>query len=82
MIRATAVTTVLIFAAVGLASPAWADERLDGEYTFINGPTIEHLEHHDAVQPGSHVWRDDLDVHRVDRADFPDDRRPVDRRTS
>ena len=40
IIRATAAVIVaLTGSAVGLASPAWADERLDGEYTFINGPT-------------------------------------------
>ncbi len=38
MLRAAAVATVLIFAAGGLAAPARADERLDGDYTFIDGP--------------------------------------------
>ena len=31
-------TAALAAAAVGLASPASADDRLDGDYTFINGP--------------------------------------------
>ena len=25
--------------AIGLASPAWADAQLDGDYTFVDGPT-------------------------------------------
>ena len=35
------VLVALAFAglAVGSAAPAWADERLDGDYTFVNGPT-------------------------------------------
>ena len=37
--QAVAVTVAVAVTAIGLASPAWADERLDGEYTFINGPT-------------------------------------------
>lgn len=36
--RTMAVAVAVIGSAVGLASPAWADERLDGDYTFINGP--------------------------------------------
>ena len=28
----------MVGAAVCSAGPAWADERLDGDYTFINGP--------------------------------------------
>ncbi|AEV72632.1 hypothetical protein MycrhN_2030 [Mycolicibacterium rhodesiae NBB3] len=38
MIRAVAASGVLAVVAVGLACPAWADDRLDGQYTFINGP--------------------------------------------
>jgi len=37
--QAVAVTFAVTGIAIGSASPAWADERLDGEYTFINGPT-------------------------------------------
>jgi len=37
--RAMAVAVAVIFAAVGLASPAWADEPLDGYYIFTNGAT-------------------------------------------
>ena len=37
--QAMAITVAVICAAVGLASPAWADERLDGDYTFVNGAT-------------------------------------------
>ena len=37
--QAMAVTCAVTGIAIGSASPAWADERLDGEYTFINGPT-------------------------------------------
>lgn len=39
MIRTTAATTALVGMAVVLAGPAWADDRLDGDFTFINGPT-------------------------------------------
>jgi hypothetical protein len=39
IVRATAISVALTGIAIGSASPAWADERLDGEYTFINGPT-------------------------------------------
>jgi hypothetical protein len=39
IIRAVVATLALAGVAIGLASPAWADERLDGEYRFINGPT-------------------------------------------
>ena len=38
IVRAIAITAAVGGIAIGLASPAWADERLDGEYTFINGP--------------------------------------------
>jgi len=38
MIRTTAATTALVGMAVVLAGPAWADDRLDGDFTFINGP--------------------------------------------
>ena len=37
--RTMAVAVAVTGAAVGLASPAWADEPLDGDYTFINGAT-------------------------------------------
>ena len=39
MIRAVAAFSVLAGVSVGLASPGWADDRLDGAYTFITGPT-------------------------------------------
>ena len=39
MIRATVATTALVCAAVVLAGPARADDRLDGDFRFINGPT-------------------------------------------
>jgi hypothetical protein len=39
MIRAVAATCVLAGLATGLAGPAWADDRLDGDFRFINGPT-------------------------------------------
>ncbi|BBW99919.1 hypothetical protein BST36_19560 [Mycolicibacterium moriokaense] len=38
MIRSTAATTALVAVAVALAGTAWADDRLDGDFTFINGP--------------------------------------------
>jgi hypothetical protein len=37
--RAMAVAVAVTGAAVGSASPAWADNRLDGDFTFVNGPT-------------------------------------------
>lgn len=37
--RAMVVTVAVTCTAVGLASPAWADERLDGDYTFVDGAT-------------------------------------------
>ncbi|MDQ2637650.1 MAG: hypothetical protein M3Y83_12310 [Actinomycetota bacterium] len=37
--RATVAAAALTGAAIGLASPAWSDGRLDGEYRFVNGPT-------------------------------------------
>ena len=37
--RTMAVAVAVTCTAVGLASPAWADERLDGDYTFVNGAT-------------------------------------------
>ena len=37
--RAMAVAVAVTGAAVGLASPAWADEPLDGDYIFTNGAT-------------------------------------------
>lgn len=39
IIRATAAAVALTGAAHGLAAPAWAQEQLSGDYTFINGPT-------------------------------------------
>jgi hypothetical protein len=36
--RAMAITVAVTCTAVGLASPAWADEQLDGDYTFVDGP--------------------------------------------
>ena len=39
IIRAMAIAVAVTCGAVGLASPAWADERLDGDYTFVNGAT-------------------------------------------
>jgi hypothetical protein len=39
--RAMAVAVAVTCTAVGLASPAWADDRLAGDYTFDDGgPTI------------------------------------------
>jgi hypothetical protein len=38
ILRATTATLFLACSAVGLAAPAWADEQLNGNYTFINGP--------------------------------------------
>ena len=38
--RTMAVAVAVTCAAVGLASPAWADDQqLDGDYTFVDGPT-------------------------------------------
>lgn len=39
IVRAAAIAIAITGTGIGSASPAWADERLDGEYTFINGPT-------------------------------------------
>ena len=39
MIRAVAASCVLAGMATGLAGPAAADDRLDGNFSFINGPT-------------------------------------------
>ncbi|WP_442010831.1 hypothetical protein [Mycobacterium sp. 2YAF39] len=39
IIRTAAVFGTLAAVAAGLAGPAWADDRLDGDFTFINGPT-------------------------------------------
>src|SRR4051812_49781983 len=36
--RAMAITVAVTCTAIGLASPAWADEQLDGDYTFVDGP--------------------------------------------
>jgi hypothetical protein len=37
--QAAAVAVAVTCAAIGLASPAWADERLDGDYTLVSdGP--------------------------------------------
>ena len=41
--RAMVVTVAVTCTAVGLASPAWADERLDGDYTFVDGATTTNL---------------------------------------
>ena len=38
LFRAMAVAVAVTGAAVGSASPAWADDRLDGDFTFVNGP--------------------------------------------
>ena len=37
--RAMAIAVALTCTTIGLASPAWADDRLDGDYTFVNGAT-------------------------------------------
>ena len=37
--RAMALAVAVTGAAVGLAGPAWADDRLDGAYTYMDGPT-------------------------------------------
>ena len=37
--RTMALAVAVTCTAVGLASPAWADERLDGDYTFVSGAT-------------------------------------------
>ncbi|OBF39628.1 hypothetical protein A5724_08100 [Mycobacterium sp. ACS1612] len=37
--HAMAAALAVTCAAVGLASPAWADTQLDGDYTFVDGPT-------------------------------------------
>ncbi len=39
IVRATAISVALTGIAIGSASPAWADERLDGAYTFVDGAT-------------------------------------------
>jgi hypothetical protein len=39
IVRKMTITAAVAGIAIGSASPAWADDRLDGEYTFINGPT-------------------------------------------
>jgi hypothetical protein len=38
--RAVAVAVAFAGTAVVSAGPAWADEQLNGDYTFINGPTM------------------------------------------
>ena len=39
--QATAIAVAVTSTAIGLAGPAWADERLDGDYTLISdGPAI------------------------------------------
>lgn len=38
IIRAAAVAVVVVGSAIGLASPASADDRLEGDYAFTNGP--------------------------------------------
>jgi hypothetical protein len=37
--RGTAIAVAITCTAVGLASPAWADVQLDGNYTFVNEGT-------------------------------------------
>lgn len=37
--RATVVAAAITGVTIGLASPAWADGRLEGDYRLINGPT-------------------------------------------
>jgi hypothetical protein len=37
--QAMAIAVAVTCTAIGLASPAWADDRLDGDYTFVNGAT-------------------------------------------
>ncbi len=37
--RAMAVTAVLAGTALVSAGPAWADQQLNGDYTFVDGPT-------------------------------------------
>jgi hypothetical protein len=37
--RAMAIAVAATCTAVGLASPAWADDRLDGDYTLVDGAT-------------------------------------------
>ncbi|MGZ8747485.1 MAG: hypothetical protein ACXWZ2_10795 [Mycobacterium sp.] len=37
--RAAAIAIFVTGTAIGSASPAWADDRLDGDFKFINGPT-------------------------------------------
>lgn len=39
ILRATAVATALAGTLIGLAGPAAADDRLDGDYTFTDGAT-------------------------------------------
>jgi hypothetical protein len=38
ILRAMAATVALTGTAVGMAGPAWADEQLNGDYAFTNGP--------------------------------------------
>lgn len=38
--RAAAVAVAFAGIAVGSAGPAWADEPLEGDYTFVNGSTV------------------------------------------
>ena len=38
--RTVAVAVAFAGIAVGSAGPAWADQPLDGDYTFVNGPTV------------------------------------------
>lgn len=37
--HAMAAAVAVTCTAIGLASPAWADGQLDGDYTFVDGPT-------------------------------------------
>lgn len=39
IVRAMAVTIAVSGIAIASAGPSWADDRLDGDFTFVNGPT-------------------------------------------
>ncbi len=39
ILRAVAIAAAVTCAAVGWAGPAWADDRLDGDFTLVNGAT-------------------------------------------
>ena len=38
IVRAAAIAIAVTGTLIGSASPAWADDRLDGDFKFINGP--------------------------------------------